>query len=156
MPLRAAVLSGWGEAQYSLHLLETCHAELLRDGYPQPSMLLTLRACLAERHLEDPGNYSFAEHPEAVVAGLVREVAAARPDAIAIHCTNFRGATVAPSVSAACQTQRGSQSIARASATMSACPVATMVSAWIASVIIPTAMVGMPASARMRAAKAVW
>ena len=41
--------------------------------------------CLAERHLEDPGNYSFAEHPEAVVAGLVREVAAARPEAIAIH-----------------------------------------------------------------------
>ncbi|MEU4253610.1 helix-turn-helix domain-containing protein [Amycolatopsis sp. NPDC026612] len=51
VPLRAAVLTAWGEVQYSVHLLETCHAELLRDGYPQPSMLLTLRACLAERHL---------------------------------------------------------------------------------------------------------
>jgi maleate isomerase len=47
---------------------------------------------VAERHLEDPGNYSFADHPEALVARLVREVAADRPEAIAIHCTNFRGA----------------------------------------------------------------
>lgn len=47
---------------------------------------------VAERHLEDPGNFSFAEHPEALVAQLVREVAEARPEAIAIHCTNFRGA----------------------------------------------------------------
>ena len=56
--------------------------------------------CVAERHLEDPGNYSFAEHPEAVVAGLVREVAAARPDAIAIHCTNFRGTRAAAALEA--------------------------------------------------------
>ena len=56
--------------------------------------------CVAERHLEDPGNYSFAEHGEAVVAGLVRAVAAARPEAIAIHCTNFRGAAVAPGLEA--------------------------------------------------------
>ena len=48
-------------------------------------------ATVAERHLEDPGNYSFAEHTAARVDGLVREVADARPDAIIIHCTNFRG-----------------------------------------------------------------
>jgi maleate isomerase len=56
--------------------------------------------CVAERHLEDPGNYSFADHPEALVASLVREVAAARPDAIAIHCTNFRGAHAVPALEA--------------------------------------------------------
>jgi maleate isomerase len=44
-----------------------------------------------ERHLEDPGNYSFAEHGAAKVDALVREAAAAKPDAIVIHCTNFRG-----------------------------------------------------------------
>jgi maleate isomerase len=48
--------------------------------------------CVAERHLEDPGNFSFAGHPEALVAQLVRQVAQAGPEAIAIHCTNFRGA----------------------------------------------------------------
>lgn len=50
---------------------------------------------VAERHLDDPGNYSFAEHGEARIAGLVREVAASRPEAIAIVCTNFRGTRIA-------------------------------------------------------------
>ncbi|SDD03625.1 maleate isomerase [Belnapia rosea] len=54
--------------------------------------------CVAERHLEDPGNFSFAEHPESLVAQLVREVAAAGPEAIAIHCTNFRGAGAVPAL----------------------------------------------------------
>jgi len=56
--------------------------------------------CVAERHLEDPGNYSFAAHTEATVARLVREVAAARPEAIAIHCTNFRGGGIAADLEA--------------------------------------------------------
>jgi maleate isomerase len=55
---------------------------------------------VAERHLEDPGNYSFADHTEATVAAMVRQVAAARPDAIAIHCTNFRGGGIAPALEA--------------------------------------------------------
>ena len=50
---------------------------------------------VAERHLDDPGNYSFAHYEEDAVAALVRGVAAVRPDAIAILCTNFRGAGVA-------------------------------------------------------------
>lgn len=49
---------------------------------------------VAERHLEDRGNWSFAGYDEATVAGLVREVATARPDAITVFCTNFRGAPV--------------------------------------------------------------
>ncbi len=54
--------------------------------------------CVAERHLEDPGNYSFAEHGEAVVERLIREVAPARPQAVVIHCTNFRGTAIAPAL----------------------------------------------------------
>jgi len=52
-------------------------------------------AVVAERHLDDPGNYSFAEHDEARIAALVREAAASRPEAIAIVCTNFRGTRIA-------------------------------------------------------------
>jgi maleate isomerase len=57
-------------------------------------------ACTAERHLEDPGNFSFAGHAEDAIARLVREVAAAAPEAIAIHCTNFRGGRIAPALEA--------------------------------------------------------
>jgi maleate isomerase len=61
----------------------------------QGAILANLRAegfeTAAERHLEDPGNYSFADHAEATVTRLVQEVAAGGCDAIAIHCTNFRG-----------------------------------------------------------------
>jgi len=45
--------------------------------------------------LDDKGNYSFATYPPAQVGALVEQVAAAKPDAIAIVCTNFRGAPVA-------------------------------------------------------------
>ncbi|MDB5413780.1 MAG: Maleate cis-trans isomerase [Rubritepida sp.] len=46
----------------------------------------------AERHLGDPGNYSFALHTAETVDGLVEEaVAGAVTDAVIIHCTNFRG-----------------------------------------------------------------
>src|SRR5260370_32801246 len=54
-----------------------------------------------------------------------------------------------PSSAAACQPQRGSYSMPRASATMSALPDATMSSACFASVIRPTAMVVTPAASLM-------
>jgi maleate isomerase len=50
--------------------------------------------CVAERHLGDPGNYSFSEYSEQQVAQMCREVAEARPDAITIFCTNLRGARI--------------------------------------------------------------
>lgn len=50
---------------------------------------------VADRRLEDSGNFSFATYPAAQVADLVRHVADARPDAIAVVCTNFRGAPAA-------------------------------------------------------------
>jgi maleate isomerase len=48
--------------------------------------------CVAERHLGDRGNFSFSEYDAATIARLVRDVAASRPQAIAILCTNLRGA----------------------------------------------------------------
>src|SRR5450432_2604585 len=54
-----------------------------------------------------------------------------------------------PSCAAACQPQRGSYSMPRASATMSALPDATISSACFASVIRPTAMVLRPVACLM-------
>jgi maleate isomerase len=48
-----------------------------------------------ERHLGDPGNFSYALIPEATIRQAVAEVAAGRPDAIAIVCTNLRAAQLA-------------------------------------------------------------
>jgi maleate isomerase len=70
----------------------------------QGAILANLRAAgfepAAERHLDDPGNFSFAAHPDALVTRLVREVAAQDCEAIAIHCTNFRGLAAAAEVTA--------------------------------------------------------
>lgn len=55
---------------------------------------------VAERHFEDPGNFSFAEHGETEIAQAVRAVAAARPEAIAILCTNLPGASIAATLEA--------------------------------------------------------
>ena len=55
---------------------------------------------MAERHLGDRGNFSFSEYGEAVIAGMVREVAAAQPEAITVFCTNFRGAAIAAALEA--------------------------------------------------------
>jgi maleate isomerase len=49
---------------------------------------------VAERHLRDRGNFSFAEYTEEHIADLVREVAIAKPDAITVFCTNMRGGPV--------------------------------------------------------------
>lgn len=57
---------------------------------------------VAERHLEDRGNFSFCNYREAEIAALVRDVAKARPQMIAIVCTNFRGAGIAAAVERDC------------------------------------------------------
>jgi len=57
-------------------------------------------ATIAERHLEDPGNFSFAGHTAARVDAMVREVAVERPEAVLIHCTNFRGTEGAAAIEA--------------------------------------------------------
>ncbi len=57
--------------------------------------------CVAERHLRDPGNFSFSEVSETTIAGMCREVAKADGvQAIAIFCTNLRGIAVVPELEA--------------------------------------------------------
>ncbi len=48
--------------------------------------------CAAERHLNDPGNFSFSEVTAAQIETMVREVAAVAPDCITTFCTNLRAA----------------------------------------------------------------
>lgn len=52
-------------------------------------------ACTGERHLDISDNYSFADVGEDAVAEMCRAVAAEKPQAILIFCTNVRGARVA-------------------------------------------------------------
>lgn len=54
--------------------------------------------CVAERHLDDPGNFSFAQYDEATIGDMLRSVAVEAPEAIAVFCTNFDGPRVAPVV----------------------------------------------------------
>lgn len=81
----------------ALHVLGAKRVGLVTPylGTVQAAIIANLRAegfeTVAERHLEDPGNYSFADHAPGLVTRLVQEVAAEGCDAIAIHCTNFRG-----------------------------------------------------------------
>lgn len=48
--------------------------------------------CTAERHLGMQDNFSFAEATGKEIAGMIREVASEGCDAVAIVCTNMRGA----------------------------------------------------------------
>ena len=51
-------------------------------------------ACVAERHLNGRDGFSFSQVPDRDIAELIRAVAADRPEAITVFCTNFQGATV--------------------------------------------------------------
>ncbi|WP_315734082.1 MULTISPECIES: aspartate/glutamate racemase family protein [unclassified Bradyrhizobium] len=48
--------------------------------------------CGGDRHLGLQDNFSFAEVTEAQLERMIREVAAEKPDAIAVVCTNLRAA----------------------------------------------------------------
>lgn len=48
--------------------------------------------CVAERHCSIRVNYDFAAIDALAIRAMVRDVAAARPDSIAILCTNMRAA----------------------------------------------------------------
>jgi maleate isomerase len=54
--------------------------------------------CAAERHLSLRDNFSFSEVPPETIADMVRAVAAAKPDAIAVICTNLRAANLVPAL----------------------------------------------------------
>jgi maleate isomerase len=51
--------------------------------------------CTAERHLGLSDNFSFADVSEATIAGMVRDVVNVGADAVAIVCTNLKGAKLA-------------------------------------------------------------
>ncbi len=55
---------------------------------------------VADERLDDKGNYSFATYPAEQVGAMTRRVAKAKPDAIVIMCTNFRGAPEAARIEA--------------------------------------------------------
>jgi maleate isomerase len=76
---------------YLAEVQDAILANLAREGFE----------VTAERHLEDPGNYSFALHTAPKVDRLVEEAVAETPtDAVIIHCTNFRGLPGAPALEA--------------------------------------------------------
>jgi len=50
--------------------------------------------CVSEEHFNDKGNFSFSEYSEERICDAIRHVAAERPEAILIYCTNVRGAFV--------------------------------------------------------------
>lgn len=56
--------------------------------------------CTAERHANIADNFSFAEIPEAQIEHMIRDVAAEGCEAIAILCTNMRGASLAAKLEA--------------------------------------------------------
>ena len=55
---------------------------------------------VSERHLGISENFAFAEVRPETIAAMVREVAAARPEAIAIICTNLRAAPLVAALEA--------------------------------------------------------
>jgi maleate isomerase len=56
--------------------------------------------CVAERHLEISHNFSFSEVGADQLRTMMREVAQARPQAIAVFCTNLRGGPLAADMEA--------------------------------------------------------
>ncbi|MEM9147197.1 MAG: aspartate/glutamate racemase family protein [Pseudomonadota bacterium] len=56
--------------------------------------------CVAERHMRTSENFAFSRFTTDEIANLCREVAQAKPDAIAVFCTNMRGAEVATTIEA--------------------------------------------------------
>jgi maleate isomerase len=66
-----------------------------RDDVQQAIVANYARAgfeCAAERHLKIQDNFSFSEVGADQLRDMVREVARSQPQAIAIFCTNLRGA----------------------------------------------------------------
>jgi maleate isomerase len=57
-------------------------------------------ACVAERHAGLQDNFAFAGLPRAEIEAMILSVAAARPDAIAVICTNMDASTLAPALEA--------------------------------------------------------
>ena len=57
-------------------------------------------ACDAERHLGMQDNFAFAEVSAATLTAMIRAVAAEKPDAISVICTNLRAAPLVAALEA--------------------------------------------------------
>jgi maleate isomerase len=57
-------------------------------------------ACVAERHLNIQDNFAFSEVPEATLTAMIRAVAAEKPDAIGVICTNLWAAPLVAALEA--------------------------------------------------------
>jgi maleate isomerase len=57
---------------------------------------------VSDVHWNLADNFSFSEVDEATIAAGIRAVTQAKPDAIAIYCTNLRGAALAADLEAEC------------------------------------------------------
>lgn len=55
-------------------------------------------ACVAERHAGLQDNFAFAALPAAQIEAMIMDVAAGKPDAIAIICTNMDAVRLAPHI----------------------------------------------------------
>jgi maleate isomerase len=66
------------------------NANYEKDGY----------VIVADQHLRMQDNFSFSTVTEDQIRAMTKEVAAAKPDAIAIVCTNMRGAPLAEELEA--------------------------------------------------------
>jgi maleate isomerase len=56
--------------------------------------------CVGERHAGRRDNFSFAELAAADIEAMILDVAAAKPDAIAVICTNMDATRIAPRIEA--------------------------------------------------------
>ena len=56
--------------------------------------------CDAERHLGIQDNFAFAEVTQPTLAAMIRDVAAQKPDAIGVLCTNLRAAPLVAALEA--------------------------------------------------------
>lgn len=54
--------------------------------------------CVAESHLDGADGWAYAAIEPETLAGQIRQVAAARPQAITVMCTNVDGAALAPDI----------------------------------------------------------
>ena len=83
-----AALAAYGARRFAL---VTPYLQEIQERIVENYRKLGL-ACVAERHLNDPGNFSFALVSDDAITAMIREVAKAKPEAIATVCTNLRAA----------------------------------------------------------------
>src|SRR5437879_376055 len=86
-PITTAMISALPEVTAHFSRFKANYGE---DGY----------TIVADQHLRMQDNFSFSTVTEDQIRAMTKEAAAAKPDAIAIVCTNMRGAPLAEELEA--------------------------------------------------------